>query len=252
MFKLEKIPNKNIYKFTIDEVINEENIHEFLKILEEETKEHQKIRVLGIIKKIPSLENFATLKATLKMKVEALKNIGKYALLTDKDWIRNMIPVADYVTPKIEIKAFELEDEDDAISWLEADFTKTVEADDYLTKMDVQHIPDTNIYTFTFDNDIDEAGMLALKEIFDHKSKDQKIRLLVTLNKFPDFESFKSFYEALKVDFRSLGNVGKYAIVSNKSWLHNWVKFADFIVPGMKMSHFSNEEKNQAIEWLKE
>ncbi len=251
MIKLEKISNKNICKFSIDGSLDEESTHKFIELLKEQTKDNQKIKFLGVIKEFPSIENFATIKEIFKLKIEAIKGAEKYAILTDKDWLEKLVPIANFMTPNMPIKVFETDEEEKAIKWLDADFNKTIDEDDYLTEMNITNIPDTNIYSYTMDNEIDEAGMIALQEIIKNKSKYEKINLLVTINEFPDFDSFKSFYEGLKVKFLAFGHIHRYAIVSDNSWIHQFISVASFLAIGIEIKHFESSKKEEAIDWLK-
>ena len=81
MIKLEKIEGTEVYKFSLEGGIDEKSAHEFTKLIVEKAKEHQVIKVLGVVNQFPVIENFAAFKEVVKMKFDGLKTVGKYAIL---------------------------------------------------------------------------------------------------------------------------------------------------------------------------
>lgn len=119
MINLEKITNKNIFKITIENSIDEDDLHQFTELLAEKAKENQKLKLIVIIDQFPKIENFEAFKELVKMKLKAIQGIEKFAVLTDRKWLEAVVPVANFLTHGIPIKVFELEEEEKAIDWLE-------------------------------------------------------------------------------------------------------------------------------------
>lgn len=149
MIHFEKIEGTDIYGFYIDGAIDQESVEDFYKLLELKSEEQQKIKLLGTINEFPSFKDFKAFSSTLKMKVKAISNISKCALLSDKDWVETVLPIGDFVTPGIPMKHFDLDEKAKAIAWLEKDESKTYSEEEYLSKMDIKKIKGTNIYSFT-------------------------------------------------------------------------------------------------------
>lgn len=209
MIKIEKLEEKDIYTFEIEGDIDKNDADKITQLL---LAENRKIKLLGIVKEIPGFEDFKSFSETLKTKMKSVSNISKYAVLTDRDWIENILPIGNFIVPSIPMKVFELDEKGKAIAWLEND----VDEDDYLTEMNIDHIRGTNIYSMTIDGEIDKAGMSVIREILKKKAKNEKINLLAIVKDFEGFDDFGAFVEGLKVDVEGIGNVEKYAIVSNK------------------------------------
>lgn len=251
MLKLEKIEGTDIFEFSIDGDIDKESVEDFYKLLELKAEQHQKMKLLGTINEFPGFKDFKAFSSTLKMKVKAVRNIGKYAILSDKEWIETLLPTGSFLTPGIPMKQFDLDERKKAIAWLEKDDVKTYKEDEYLSKLDIKNIKGTNIYSFTIDGKIDEGGMTALYNILKNKKHEGKINLLATYKDFDGFDSFKAFTEGLKVDFGALGNVEKYAIVTDRKWAHKLAEIESKILPGISMKGFALDEADKALEWLK-
>ena len=118
MINIKKLDNKDIYVFDTPKSINEVDAENFLDKIESIATKENPIKMMGILESFPKLESFMTLFEMMKLKTKVMPLISKYALITDKDWIENMIPIADFFT-HMEIKQFDLDEEDEAIDWLE-------------------------------------------------------------------------------------------------------------------------------------
>jgi len=118
MIKLNKIEGTDIFEFSFQGDIDKQGIENFYELLEVKSKTHEKNKLLGIITEFPGFESFTAFTETLKMKVKAINNISKYAILSDKDWIEKLMPIGNFITPGMSIKHFDLSEKNKAIEWL--------------------------------------------------------------------------------------------------------------------------------------
>jgi len=251
MIELKEIES-NIFQFEIIEEYTKTDAESMYKWIQEKAAKEEKFKMIAIVKDFPKFKNFFSLiKPTAKLKIDAIRHISRYAVLSDRDWVEAIMPISNLLTPGIPIKHFDLDEKDEAIKWLKEDgFDYTEE--EYFSKMNIEHIRGTSIYSFTIDDEVDESGINTLRKIIEEKAKDKKIRLIATIKDFPSFQSFKTFIVGLILDFEAIGKIDRYAIVSNEKWVEKSVKFGDFVTPGLEMKLFSTKEKDIAIEWLKE
>ncbi|CAH8285616.1 SpoIIAA-like protein [Mariniflexile fucanivorans] len=252
MINLNKIEGTDIYEFSIDGEIDKEGIENIYKLFQLKSKNSEKIKLLGKIHDIDGFESFKAFGETFKMKAAAITSIDKYAVLSNRHWMETLMPIANFVTPGIPIKYFDLDEREEAITWLKKGKERSVSEADYLSKMNIQKIKDTNIFKFTVDGKIDEGGMTALYNILKDKSQQCKINLLGYYKDFDGFESFKAFSEGVKVDMASFGNLEKFAIVTDKKWVKMMAEFESKVLPGITLKGFSENEEAEAIQWLKE
>lgn len=251
MINLNNIEGTDIYEFSIDGKIEDESIEKLNQFFEQKLEQNEKVKLLGTMNEFPSIDYFKSFGKTLKMKKAAMGSISKYAMLSDLDWVETVLPLSNFVTPNIPIKHFDIDERDEAIAWLNND-DNAVDADEYLTKMNIKNIKNTNIFTFTVDGEIDEAGMTALYNILNDKSDDDDINILGYYKDFDGFDSFKAFTQAMKVDFSAISNLNKFAIVTDKKWAKTLAEIESKIIPGISMKGFSEDEETEAINWLKE
>jgi len=251
MINLNKIEGTDIFEFSIDGDIDEKSVKEFYTLLELKAEQNQKIKLLGVINEFPGFKDFNAFSATFKMKAKAIGNLGKYALLSEKDWIETLLPAGNFITPGIPMKHFKLNEREKAISWLKIEEEKNYSEEEYLSKMDIKQIKGTQIYSFTIDGKIDEGGMTALYNILRDKSRVGKINLLGIYKDFDGFDSFKAFIQGLKVDFGAIGNMEKFAIITEKKWVHKLAEIESKLLPGITIKGFEENEETQALSWLK-
>lgn len=115
--KITRIEDSNIYRFELDDEVDEAGISAFFQILKNHPKP-EKIRVLGVVKGFPSFESFKTLVDGLRLDFAMIGRLDRYAVASDKHWAKQSLKIADFVTPGLEMKYFESEEEEQALQWL--------------------------------------------------------------------------------------------------------------------------------------
>lgn len=250
MFEINKIENTNLYKYVIEGRIDEDSVSRFIEFFERLDREHKTIKLLGVIHDYPGFRDFRTILPSFRLGFKAIHAIKKYAVVSNKTWIEVLMPVANMLTPGTPVKHFHLDEQEQAMDWLAADEEHdTYNADKYLTHMDINHIPDTNIYTFKVSDRIDEGGIAAFYQIL-RDNKNERIRLLGEIDEIPGFQNFKTFIDGIGLDLRLIGKVEKYAIVSDIKWVRNATQVENVITPRMQMQAFTTDERDEALEWL--
>lgn len=109
----------------------------------------------------------------------------------------------------------------------------------------------TLIYTFTIDGKLTEEQVTYLYNYFKSMPNDKKIKLLLDIKNFEGFESMQTFIKGIKTDFEIIGNIKKYAVLTEKHWLKGLIKLGEAVTPGLSLKVFSHAEETKAIEWLK-
>ncbi len=113
---IEQIRGTNIYCLTIDGIIDEVATQVLYQIIDE-LPEGKKIRLMAEIKDFEGLDKLKTYLKGLYLDLKFIGKIDKYAIVADDDW-EDWIKVADFLTPGLEIKAFEEDEREAALSWL--------------------------------------------------------------------------------------------------------------------------------------
>ncbi len=247
--ELKKIENTNIYEFRSNDRLTEEEAKKLSQSFEEFKRNGEKISLLGIIEKIPLPKDFSILDDLIKLKISSINVIEKYAVLSDKEWLENLVPVANFFTPGLPIRTFELNQRNEAINWLNEKSIKEYSPEDYLSNIDIKKIGANAFEIHIPHKKINHAAMSAMYNVMGSQENNEKLNILIVFESFPSFDSFKAMVEGIKVDFKAIGRIDKYAIVSDAKWTETYTKIGDFITPGMDMKFFAMEELKIARRW---
>ncbi|THV56761.1 STAS/SEC14 domain-containing protein [Flagellimonas alvinocaridis] len=121
MITLEKLEQKDCYLFKITENIDEKSAEDFIDFLVEKAEKDEKIKLIGFIESFLGFESFKAFRNTMNLKLKAIKVIEKYAIVSDKDWIENLVPLADFLSPNLPMKQFDIDEYNEAVEWLAKD-----------------------------------------------------------------------------------------------------------------------------------
>lgn len=241
---------ENTYEFTLNDQTSKEEIREIYDAFQQFEERGEHINLLGNYESFPSTNKLLSIGETINMKRRSFKVINKYAVVTDEDWMEEIIPVANFFTPSLFVKAFDEDDRDQALEWLAKEEIKEVDPKEYLTGVDIQPMDDCSYFIDLNRSEVDLGAMMALHQILDDTKEGEKINLLVHFREFPSFDSFRTFIEGLKVDLKIFGRLRNFAIVSDARWIETYATFGDFLTPGIDVKAFHENEMELAKEWV--
>lgn len=118
MIHLKKIEGENTFAFSLEGIINQEDVEQFYNLLLLKEKKGDKLKLLAIIKEFSSLESFKSYSLLPKIRTNLIKNIEKYAIISEQNWTRTMMPIGSFDNSEIEIRHFDLNKYDSALTWL--------------------------------------------------------------------------------------------------------------------------------------
>ncbi len=240
------------YEFNIHEEITEEDFDIMACTLQEFHDRGERINLLAIFDSFPTLSSLVTLSSFFKLKFKSFGIIRKYAVLADKEKLKELIPIANFFTPSFEVKSFSKNNKEAAIAWLEKKEYKEYRPEDYLTGITIEKLG-SHCYLLELNNsEIDHAAMAALSSILDNLERGSKINLVIKFLEIPLIENFKTVIEGLKVDLKIFGRLDKYAIVSELKYMETLAKTSDFLIPGVSIKAFNLSEFEAAKKWVLE
>lgn len=115
----------------------------------------------------------------------------------------------------------------------------------------ITQIENKNIYLFKITDNVDESGTKKFIDFLTEKAENnEKIKMIGEMKSLPGFKNFKTFVETMKMKFKAISVVEKYAVLTDKSWIETIVPVGDFFIPGMEIKQFDLNERDAAIEWL--
>jgi len=114
--EIEKISGTQIYRFVIDERVDEPGVEALYEIFKNEQKEQ--IKIMAVLRNFKAYKDINVILSGIKVDIAALNNITKYAILTDEKWIANISEMDGKIFKKLDVKAFPLDKEYEAMEWL--------------------------------------------------------------------------------------------------------------------------------------
>lgn len=240
------------YEFYIHEEITEEDFDIMACTFQEFHDRGERINLLAIFDRFPTFSNLVSLSGFFKLKFKSFGIIRKYAILADKEHLKELIPIANFFTPSLEVKSFPKSNKKAAITWLEKKENKEYRPEDYLTGITIEKLGSRSYLLELNNKEIDHAAMAALSSILDNLEKGSKINLVIKFVEIPSIENFKTIIEGLKVDLKIFGRLHKYAIVSELKYMETLAKTTDFLIPGVSIKAFDFSEFEAAKKWILE
>ena len=113
---------------------------------------------------------------------------------------------------------------------------------------------DSQILTFVIDGEIEQSDVDQVFNEIKAQAKDSKVRLLSEIKRVEglDLDGMKGFLSTMRDKLSLVGDIERYAIVTDLDWMSTVVPVSDFLTPGLPIRVFAEAEKQLAIDWLNE
>lgn len=245
MISVFPLSQSNLLGFTLDGEVDDEGMRKLLMAVEAKVITHGKLRLLGNIKNIGGFQDFQTFWKLLKAKTELWDRIEKYAILTDKSWLASLSGSLDWLTPRMDVKTFGIDEGELAHAWLKLD--PAPETSEALKEIDLgtERLLGIAIIGKMGIADYDRLNTL----IEEQAAKYGQARIMLEIVTSSGF-SGKALLEDLKTSVKQYKNVERMAIIGDQSWLKTTVRLSDLLTPGLELSAFGTTERKRAISWL--
>lgn len=198
-----------------------------------------------------------TFEGLVKDLFEGISQIGKIskyyraAVVTDKGWLGALARFEGLVFCTIDVRVFSKAERDKAFAWAS-------ETPEPLPKQEapgpsIHFIQTTNENVFAYEVN----GRLhakdvkaAIKEFGSYLEREGKVNVLARLSDFNGYDLFAALEDDLvKLKFKSLSKVDKYAVVGAKPWMRNLLELISPIT-SVKIMVFDTDEEAAAWEWV--
>ena len=113
---------------------------------------------------------------------------------------------------------------------------------------------DSQILTFVIDGQIEQSDINQIFNEIKVQAQDSPVRLLSEVKRVEDLDldGVKGFLSTMRDKLSLIGDIERYAIVTDLEWMSTVVPMSDFLTPGLPIRVFAEAEKQQAIDWLNE
>ncbi len=113
------IPHKpdNIIGINIDGKIEAEDINRVVELIEKQLKQGKKLRMYAEVENWTGMSLEAFIK-DVKFSLQHFKDFEKEAIVSDRQWLKNLATVGNSLFSSIEVKHFTFADRDKALEWI--------------------------------------------------------------------------------------------------------------------------------------
>lgn len=117
--------------------------------------------------------------------------------------------------------------------------------------MEIISLPDERIVGLRVAGKIDKADVDKVVGVVEEKLHgSQKLRIYVEHESIEGI-SFEALAADIKLATSHLGDFERKAVVSDKKWAELLVKLGDKLFPSIEVRHFTWEQKDAALAWLR-
>lgn len=180
--------------------------------------------------------------------------LSKYyraAVVTDKGWIAGLARVEGLVFASIDVKVFGLEERNKAFAWASEAPARAVKPEAPEPSVRFIQTTNENVVAYEVDGRLREKDIKnAVDVIKPYLERDGKINVFARLKNFNGFDLTALFDDDLvKLKYKSLSKVEKYAVVGAKPWMRNFLELLSPLF-STKIRVFESSEEAAAWEWV--
>jgi hypothetical protein len=251
---IEKIPAaEHVVAFRVSGSITAEDVTSASEAIRSSITAHERV---SLYTEVEGTTRY-TLEGFFKDLIEGLNRLNdlgkiyRIAVVTEKGWIAAMARVEGLVFAFIDVRVFSMEDKKKALAW--ASEAPPVKAAEAAVSPGIHLIQTTNdaVLAYEIDGRVTDADAntiaAALKEAF---GRHEKVDVLARINTYAGFDLVALLNDELvKMQFKALSKVGKYAVIGAKPWMRNLLELANPLI-GPEIRIFDPEDEQSAWQWI--
>ena len=118
----------------------------------------------------------------------------------------------------------------------------------------IQKDHDSSILTFVVDGELEQSDVDQVFNDIQAQAQNGNVRLLGEIKRIAglDLDGVKGFFSTMRDKLSLIGDIDRYAIVTNLDWMSTIAPVSDVLTPGLPIRVFAEAEKQRAIDWLNE
>jgi len=198
-----------------------------------------------------------TAEGLLKDLTEGIKNFGKLtkyyraAVVTDKGWLGALARVEGLVFSSIDVRVFEPADREKAFAWASEQPVPLPKPEEPGISIHFLQTTNPNVFAYEINGRVRAKDVKAVvNEFKPYLEKEGKVNVLAKLSDFNGFDLFAMIEDDLvKLKFKSLSKVDKYAVIGPKPWMRNLLELF-YPLTSVKLRVFDKDEEAAAWEWV--
>ena len=198
-----------------------------------------------------------TTEGLIKDVTEGIKNFGKLskyyraAIVTDKGWLGALVRVEGLVFSSIDFRVFEPAEREKAFAWASEKPAPLPKPEEPKASVHFLQTTNPNVFAYEINGRVRSKDVKAVvNEFKPYLEKEGKVNVLAKLSDFNGFDLFAMIEDDLvKLKFKSLSKVDKYAVIGPKPWMRNLLELF-YPMTSVKLRVFDKDEEAAAWEWV--
>jgi len=244
---------KHLVAVKISGKITAEDIEKAWEATRETLKDNERVSFFAEI-----TENLGfTPEGLIKDMTEGVKNFGKLskyyraAVVTDKGWLGALVRVEGLVFSSIDFRVFEPAERDKAFAWASETPLPLPKPEEPAKSIHFLQTTNPNVFAYEVNGRVRSMDVKAVvNEFKPYLEKEGKVNVLAKLSDFNGFDLFAMIEDDLvKLKFKSLSKVDKYAVIGPKPWMRNLLELF-YPLTSVKLRVFDKDEEAAAWEWV--
>jgi len=193
----------------------------------------------------------------IKDLTEGIKQFGKLsryyraAVVTDKGWLGALARVEGLVFSSIDVRVFAPAERDKAFSWASEKPEELPKPEEPKASIHFLQTTNPNVFAYEVNGRVRTKDVKAVvNEFKSYLDREGKVNVLAKLTDFNGFDLFAMLEDDLvKLKFKSLSKVDKYAVIGPKPWMRNLLELF-YPLTSVKLRVFDKDEEAAAWEWV--
>lgn len=231
--------------FRLQHYIDEPGLKKVVQEMEEKASQNGKVLLYFEFVSFGGWDSVQSFFDTLKLKFNSWDKIARYAIVTDKEWVQKQSRLANFLTPHFDVKAFNMEQKEEAIAWLTQPIPDVPEPG-----IAVLEAMPRNVVGLATVGKITASDYQAINCLMEEQTKrNPDLRLYLEVLHLNGVTP-AAMWEDLKTGLKYYSKFSKIAVAGHEDWLQKATTVADKLTPGISMKYFKLDERDTAIDWL--
>jgi hypothetical protein len=244
---------KHLVAMKLSGGLTADDVAKAYKATDEALKNNERISFFAEIEDSMNL----TFEGLCRDMVEGIGQFGKLsryyraAVVTNKGWIGALARVEGLVFSSIDVRVFGKDDRDKAFAWASETPEPLPKTEAPQPSIHFIQTTNENVFAYEVDGRLHERDIKsAVNEFKPYLERENKVNVFARLKDFNGFDLMATLDDDLvKLKYKSLRKVDKYAIVGAKPWMRN---FLELLAPwfSTQIRIFDPAEESAAWDWV--
>ena len=233
--------------FTAEDVTN------MYRAVDEALKDNERISFFAEFDKSVEL----TFEGLLKDAVEGISRLGQLnrfyraAVVTNRNWTATIARLESLILPYVDVRVFKFDEKEKALAWASETPAPLPKKEESAPSVHMLQTTSERVLAYEIDGRVSEKDVeMVVRELNEAFSRHDKVDVLVRMKNYSGFDFTAVFRDdLLRVKYRSLSKVAKFAIIGAKPWMRNVLELVDPIF-STEIRIFDTSDEEAAWEWI--